>query len=119
MMLTREEIENMSAGREMDVLISTCYFGYKVTKDCWNIHIEHIADIAHVMPHYSEWMNSANIITTSPKTKEFYLEHKNDEWFCMIGDNLNNGVVAKTAPLAICRAALLAVQSASPTHDLP
>ncbi len=52
------------------------------------------------------------------ENKPFTLARIKNGWIAWFG-NEDYSITAKTAPLAICRAALLAVQSASPTHDLP
>ena len=106
--MTKQEIFDMLAGREMDVCISEKLFKRKCHQDFLGIWIEDVEDYEHVMPHYSETYQGAMQIIGIPYIKELYFEKSNGEYFCMIGDDFDTAAVEKTLPLAICRAALLA-----------
>jgi len=107
--MTEDEIRNMPAGKEMDKLIST-----KVMNYC-----------SHTYPHkYSTRIKAAWRVvkrfahnSRNKTSKEMGFAHfnifayPNGMWLCNLGVN-NKATVnayAETAPLAICRAALLAV----------
>ena len=107
--MTRDEILAMPAGRGMDVCISEMFFKRKCHQDFLGIWIEDVAEHAHVLPRYSETYQGAMQIIGSPDVKELYFEKKSDEYFCMIGDNFDTATKEKTFPLAISRAALLAI----------
>lgn len=108
--MTREEILNMPAGREMDALIAQKIFGFTVDD---NFYIQ----------YYSISIIDAWSIVLQMGAKHFRYEigggfmgsNKNYAAFDneMLADsNPLFKVWANTAPLAICRAALLAVMEA-------
>jgi hypothetical protein len=89
--MTRDQIENMPAGREMDEAIAR--FLYPDAKSII------------IFPKYSADIKTAgDIVAEFP---EVYLEKSKGKFFCMIGDDFDNSAEAETAPLAICRAFLL------------
>jgi hypothetical protein len=101
--MTRDEILNMPAGREMDVLIDQ-HFG-QLQKDSSPIY---------EMPHYSTdiaaaWEvieklcgeTGADVVKVCKRDPELL----RGDWSCNFGRGFE--AFADTAPLAICRAALL------------
>lgn len=110
--MKRDTIIKMPAGRKMDELIAKKYFGYETYTDQLGVHHELIGEFVHVMPHYSERLSAAMTVFTSNKHSEVYLEKSNDEWFCMIDNDMKNCATAETPQLAICRAALIKVMEA-------
>jgi hypothetical protein len=133
--MTREEIEKMEAGRELDSLIARKVFGYEITcsvdplsdfsvgrnRDgsdakrnfCWVND-----DLEIPTPHFSTKIQAAWQVVEKfdKKDNEVYLNHLPrfyPEWQCIIFymDGNRQSAGADTAPLAICRAALLAVES--------
>jgi hypothetical protein len=91
--MTRDEILNMPAGREMDVTV-----GY---------HVMDLVAPPEIYPEYSTDIAAAWGVVEGQE--EFYFEFKNGKYFAMIADNFETSNEADAAPLAICRAALLAV----------
>jgi hypothetical protein len=89
--MTREQIENMPAGREMDNLVMD-YLG--ITVD----------DNFYTLKYSTDIKAAGQIVAEFP---EVYIEKSKGKFFCMIGDNFDNSAEADTAPLAICRAYLL------------
>lgn len=123
--MTREEILNMPAGREMDAMIAEKCMGweYKETYRTMTWELPHKKVIAlfspegieKTPPHYSTNIAAAWEVVEKLKifsinaprsTKEFY-----SAWCWVIGYGHENAQ-ADTAPLAICRVALLAVMGA-------
>lgn len=123
--LTRDEILNMPAGREMDALIAERVMG-------WEIHphkthyIHNDGKTGYFVPcgefQPSEDIAAAWQVVERMRYKNFYSQHtdltlasENEEWWSwtFIDHNPLAGysekATAETAPLAICRAALLAV----------
>lgn len=113
--MTREEIEKMSAGREMDALVMEWVTKFTVDD---NFHIpSYSTDIA------AAWAAVEKLQEIYPDY-DFYLEKsgRHVEFWFRINDTSQGGwnssgawdkrisdAEADTAPLAICRAALLAV----------
>ena len=105
--MTREEILNMPAGREMDALIAK--FVMKV-------------DSPHDVCKFSTDIADAWTVVEKMKSKHFRIYyksvpfHKDDKepigWMCSVSGFEFMPEHADTAPLAICRAALLAVMEA-------
>ena len=117
-MPTREQIEKMPAGSDIEILVSDEVL--KLSKEEWNKRF------FNNRTRFSTDMNCAweivekvglmvrpSILVGKWVAMKFERVYLSGKWEG-IGE-----VTADTAPLAICRAALLAVQSASPTHDLP
>jgi hypothetical protein len=93
--MTREEILNMPAGREMDALIAE-----KVIDPDW-------VKLKNLCPHYSTDIAAAWELVE--KMKYFTLYRGDGYWECEYSGQYLESIDAETAPLAICRAALLAV----------
>ena len=100
--MNRDEILNMPAGAKMNQLIWWKIFDMFPTPPN--------NDMA-LLPDYSGDMNVA--WTIAKKFPEIYMEHKGKENFVMINDDFDSAVICETMPLAICRAALLAVVPAN------
>lgn len=127
--MTREEILGMEAGRELDELISKEVFKNIKAQGCSNC-----LDNLHgcigspnypkcyisLAPYYSTDISAAWEAVEHLKTKGIYGRVdvcKSNYAVCFQDDNLYNFCLnAKTAPLAICRSALLAVVEASNDH---
>ncbi len=111
MTMTRDEILKMPAGREMDKLIQSFVMGgLPPVRMDW---------IMSYIPNYS-----TNIAAAWEVMEEMRRRNRPISIYTSVGGWMTNfdfGAISsdESAPLAICRAALLAVQSASPTHDLP
>lgn len=120
MMPTREEIESMSANEMMDAAVWMYVFKGgtftgKLPKFSSDIAVAW--EVVEKLNSYSYWISISNNFMNLEKInwlKGGFLCEYSTGW-----DEEIDYVIAETAPLAICRAALLAVQSASPTHDLP
>ena len=124
--MTREEILKMEAGREMDCAIAEEIFGWKIlTKIPPLIWINNPADKANGgygnrVPHYSTDIAAAWEVVKKLVSIE---EEGFTKWQVVIdSDGINRWIAdfkddplhttncsAPTAPLAICRAALLAI----------
>lgn len=123
--MTREEIEKMEAGREMDALIAEKIFK---TPDQHIYHIDYdpegnkFADgVKESIPHYSTDIAAAWLVVEKIKdhsldgrasyyfTVEYDRDNKN--WRCgfkMMYDGFYDGyTIESTAPLAICKSALI------------
>jgi hypothetical protein len=106
----------MDAGRELDALIAEKVMGYDdiLMPDCYGrppdmVHVEHYR---HEIPHYSTQIADAWLVVEK-LSFEFYMERRpqEDYWvlFTDAEDEWHVGE-ADTAPLAICLAALKAVE---------
>ena len=100
--MNRDEILNMPAGAKMNQLIWWKIFDMFPTPPN--------NDMA-LLPDYSGDMNVA--WSVAKKFPEIYMEHSEKNDFAMISDNFDTAVTCETMPLAICRAALLAVVPAN------
>jgi len=134
--LTREEILKMLPSRQMDALIGMRIFDHRVfmTFKEWEhagrplynksgIKDVFVADIGGNLPKYSSYIEAAWEVIEAMCKKHFRYEvggnfmglgHKyaafdNEQW---ADNNPPSKAFAETAPLAICRAALLAVMEA-------
>lgn len=134
--MTRDEILNMPAGREMDCEIAKhvlskeptlvkeiegYLFGEKITLrgdftvrrewvDAGDYTIPVDSGGTDRLPGYSTDIAAAWQVVENLKHKCFYFEiDKTQKYFCLFCDDLDYAVIADSAPLAICRAALLAV----------
>jgi len=134
-MTQKEEILAMEAGRELDVLVAKEIFGIEVEWDyaLWDVNKQCnklpfckgkprtvLGPMAHsvsnTIPGYSTdisaaWLVVEKLIDIHPQG-DFHLEHLEDEWCCgwcypPSGADLDNWICGKTAPEAICKAALL------------
>jgi ABA sandwich protein len=124
--LTRDEILNMPAGREMDILMIDIVGGGLIDKA---IHYNASMGIRYAIQDDGVWKfqpglawlwsTSTEIAAAWEVVDKFYSmkldKYSNgSEWRCYIvgekdGKNADGNSIADTAPLAICRAALLAV----------
>ena len=104
--MTREEILNMKAGREMDALIATQFTKFEHYQGEWWWQDGNLEEL----PDYSTDICEAwNVIMKfAKKFIEVYIESRGTGFFVMIGDDLEDGVSEDSCPLAICKAALLA-----------
>ena len=115
--MSRDEILTMEAGREMNELIAEKIMGWikynpnistEYNFDGWFIKCP---DGLGLCVESDDWSPSTDMTAAWQVVEKmdmpFYLERK-DDWFAMFGDELDYSANADTAPLAICRAALLA-----------
>jgi len=115
--MTREEILNMPAGREMDALIAKEVMGWvlnppNVRGHGWLIHDHKMIGI-NSLPYFSTDIAAAwEVVEKEEHGFSLWVSGVRSAPLCkaeiIIGDN-RYGCYANTAPLAICRAALLAV----------
>lgn len=120
--MTRDEILNMPAGREMDMLI--CEYVMQIKARCTVttyqgkevIGKEYVAIINHQeveMPYYSTDIDAAWNVIGKKEINGWscVVENLRGAWQCTFSKIGVGGAfcTAKLAPLAICRAALLAV----------
>ncbi len=114
--MTHNEILNMPAGREMDALIAEKIFGNFVHRLSGGKY--GIGSLMLEIPNYSTDIADAwEVAEKLHKENDIFdVWHEKDtgfDWWCEV---VNNGggwsANAKNAPLAICRAALLAVMEA-------
>jgi len=100
--MTKDEIMNMPAGREMDTLIAKSIFGN--VKKSW--------DWEFTLPSYSTDISAAwrvvEKMSDGETPNDVELRTSVRGWRC---DFFKGYANAETAPLAICRAALLAVMA--------
>jgi hypothetical protein len=123
--MTRDEILNMPASREMDALVAEKVMEFGVMR--WINHPTYdpkiITPVEMELPHYSTdisaaWQVLEQLRDPSESEPDFWsitdagIEQGwivENIWAHHDGDIPNFAVQAETAPLAICRAALLAV----------
>jgi hypothetical protein len=128
--LTREQIENMPAGREMDALVAEHVMGWKwytsvasagrlkalgvkdqhFYGDGWSLAgsaAEPYVDALRHVPRYSvDIFNAWEVVDHQQGGLRFELRRRPDGGFwCSFGERMS--AEAESAPLAICRAALL------------
>ena len=103
-MLTREEILNEPAGRKLDAWVAEKVMGLPVTAKKKRFEYVHIA------PFSTDISAAWEVVEKMQQTKFVRVQCDNGDYWCKIGGEIL-GVKAQgdTAPLAICRAALLAV----------
>ena len=114
--MTREEILNMSAGREVDALIAEKLMevsSVRLFREVWTGCID---GQRNVIDHYSTRISDAfSIFGQQPNYRMVNVGYSDYSWYCEIqSHDLGKPLIkasADTAPLAICRAALLAVMS--------
>jgi hypothetical protein len=101
--MTKDEILNMEARREMNALVLS--FTHKETQ--------------LPIPYYSTDMNDAWKLVERIRMRyrfiNIFTDKKEKNWHCHINKKIDKQpfiAVAPTAPLAICRAALLAMMEA-------
>lgn len=106
MTLTREEIQGLLPGRELDELIAEQVMGWVSFR------------IGHLIPNYSTDISAAwevveNIMSMNLDVRIYCVSMKINNLFdCVIHEGDNNKVVVSmqpSLPEAICKAALLAV----------
>lgn len=116
MNLTREEIMHMPAGREMDALIATQVFGHEVKRDTvlttfvpFRVDTVEWSEGFTTLAHYSTDIEAAwEVIEELTRDHyDFDVWSETDSIWCEIFKGVSATANAKTAPLAICRAALL------------
>lgn len=110
--MTRDEILNMPAGRELDALIAEKVMGLKV-----DYEFDEVLEprVPFLVDKYDEWgylPNYSTDIAAAWQVVERFESHctmnnVHGIWECYLPDFAIGK--DKTAPLAICRAALLAV----------
>jgi hypothetical protein len=128
--MTIDEIEKMEAGREMDALIAVKIFGYRCyktknpfdyfkkddkiydmvetgTKDGFT-SVENLAEYSSSIT--AAWLVVEKLHSTPEEYFELYYDGNNHEaWMAHVRyGNTSTGI---TAPLAICRAALMTILS--------
>jgi hypothetical protein len=119
--MTRDEILKMKYGPELDALVAEKVFKY------WNVEM-YEGKLVHgennmngwpvVTPHYSTEISAAwkvveNNFMTGTQELRIGARGKAFQFTCYHNGNKGEAV-AETAPLAICRAALLAVSEEKP-----
>ncbi|MFE4202092.1 BC1872 family protein [Aneurinibacillus aneurinilyticus] len=103
----------MKACRELDGLIATKVFGYKIApihadEDLWILDDSQELHVSYPVPHYST--NIADAWQVVEKFKECDLQkHESGNYTCYITLYKTYESDAETAPLAICLAALKAI----------
>jgi hypothetical protein len=126
--MTRDEILNMPAGREMDVLVLVSVMGIEYSekdgenyREWSNCYTERACFVFRDIPHYSADISAAwevveKLRDTSDDEPDYWTItdlgnawRVTSNWAHHDGDIENFSIEAETAPLAICRAALLAV----------
>ena len=122
--MNREEILAMEAGRELDKLIHEKVFGWTRMEypavPAWQKPTKEGTECWHAMvPHYSTYTADAYEVVEKMKEKYFMVSViavKGGQYECIITSEeptIHNDYelyeLGETAPLAICRAALLAV----------
>jgi hypothetical protein len=125
--MTPEDIENMQAGREMDILIIRAVFGLEPQScmvgghppDCTgNVsYPKYSTDIA------AAWLVVEKLREVTP-LGDIHLERWDNRWavstcFDRASGGWDGFTYGDTAPLAICRAALLAVINETPAPQPP
>ena len=113
------DIDKMDAGREMDALVAERVMGFKVQiverKRDWfgTYKVKHYRVGNSFLPNYSTDISAAWMVVEKIDV-HFHLErygYDTHEWVCTLDiGNIITGV-ASTAPLAICRAVLKAVDN--------
>lgn len=133
--MTRDEILQMEAGREIDALVAELVMGWtKVRKaSTWEsaamiysgtfvytIGVTPDQKTNDVIPYHSTDIAAAWQVVEKMRLVGVSMwigPHLDNEWAVQIKPSINNYhefVRADTAPLAICRAALLAVMESTP-----
>jgi len=131
--MTREEILNMEAGQEIDELVAEKVMGWHIVTEgrrspAWydseGRYQHHVAADYESYEddenfHLVNWHPSQSMLWAEEVVEKFYSmkldKYSNgEEWRCYLvmgkdGVNADGNGVANTAPLAICRAALLVV----------
>jgi len=119
--MTRDEIMAMEAGREMDALVAEKVMGWELRTfksngvDFW--HIPGTVRCELDAPKFSTDIGAAWEVVEKMigEMWNLSLEYQSAVYWCEFGKTCvpGDGEIADTAPLAICRAALLAVMEAT------
>lgn len=116
--MTRDEILNMPAGRYLDSKIAEMVMGLTVDYEFDEPHIPSLRDKYDewgYLPNYSTDISAAWEVIEKIKDEHltfdmFYRPHEQKWWVTVFAsDHAKDHGIADTAPLAVCRAALLAV----------
>jgi hypothetical protein len=111
--MTRDEILKMEAGREMDALIEKLLYPEQTITVDKNAAYQKTPQGyigLHIIAPYSRSISNAwEVVEKLQKEYEFILTFKDNEWKAIFYSfGIDTQVIAETALLAICRAALLA-----------
>lgn len=112
--MKREEILAMEPGKELDTLIAERVMGWKKGGVGWDTNLTHWVAGFLCIHEVSKWSPSTDISAAwevfekfdTPFVKKNFDVNDEDYFLCKIGGDI---VFGKTAPEAICKAALLAV----------
>lgn len=124
MNMTRDEILNMPAGRALDALIEYHIMKTQVPRNSdGHLSRSWVDGYGYENTFYSTDIAAAWDVVEKLNRDGWYVSvftgHKFECALSHPNPKRGNYCKGETAPLAICRAALLAVQSTSPTHDSP
>lgn len=112
-MATEAEILAMKAGRELDALVAEVIFGYRVYRYAardWQVYCPGLHTSARRMHKYSQ-TGSAALLVVEKMPPPFQIHRCLDKrWQVVFGFDtwIKPRIEDKTAPEAICKAALLA-----------
>jgi len=114
------DIREMKAGNELNKLIAEKVMGWSYYhrcpdgyEDCLHWHTETGIDKGYKCPDYSGDISAAWKVVEKMRANgnEFYQRSTgNNEWLAQFKFHYGSGYIAKTAPEAICKAALLAME---------
>ncbi len=101
---------NMPAGEEIDILVARNVLGHTVQQDSSGQWFEGFTSLARYSDSLqSAWNAAERVIST--KNAFYTVSRKGTQWMAEFEINkVRQFAFADTAPLAICRAALLAVR---------
>lgn len=101
---------NMPAGEEIDILVARNVLGHTVQQDSSGQWFEGFTSLARYSDSLqSAWNAAERVIST--KNAFYTVSRKGTQWMAEFQINkVRHFAFADTAPLAICRAALLAVR---------
>jgi hypothetical protein len=113
--MTRDEILKLEAGREMDALIGEFIFGFSKPFPVYEpMKSKHGDYMVRPISEYSNDISAAWDVVEWLKDGyldfDLYYQPARGGWLCAFGPHLDKSPTSKTPALAICRAALLAVQ---------
>ena len=114
--MTRNEILQMPAGREMDLLVAIRLMGEDASLLKVNREDSYFEN--H-LPRYSTDIAAAWEVVEKMQSFDLEMEYPG-EWRAsamLAGSDWGQTISDQTAPLAICRAALLAVMEAEPSPE--
>lgn len=109
--MTREEILTMEPGRELDALIEQHVFGKRVEwiqDEVTDPYPIVPAEYGYIVENYSSDISAAWEVVEK-RNRWFSLQWNGLEYVCEIGIDAPCKIGAKSAPEAICKAALLAI----------